>query len=71
TATEFYQTVVIRKAEDSKAEVKVPSFKAVELLIGGSTELFIVPTVPGEYEVVCTITGHSDKGMHGHITVTE
>ena len=71
TAAEFYQTVVTRKAEDSKAEIKVPYFKAVELLIGGSTELFIVPTVPGSYGVICTITDHERFGMTGTITVTE
>lgn len=69
TAPEFYQSVVTRKAEDSKAEIKVQYFKAIELLIGGSTELFIVPTVAGTYEVVCTITGHTDAGMHGTIIV--
>ncbi len=69
TAAEFYQTVVTRKAEDSKAEIKVPYFKAIELLLGGSTELFIVPTVPGVYEVICTITDHEEFGMHGTITV--
>ncbi len=71
TAGEFYQTVVTRKAEDSKAEIKVPYFKAIELLLGGSTELFIVPTVPGTYEVLCTITDHADFGMVGTITVAE
>lgn len=71
TATDFYKTVVTRKAEDSKAEIKVPYFKAVELKLGGSTELFIVPTVPGVYEVICTITDHEAFGMHGTITVNE
>ncbi len=70
TAGEFYQTCVTRKAEDSKAEIKVPYFKAVELLIGGTTELFILPTVVGNYDVVCTISGHEDAGMHGTITVS-
>lgn len=69
TAKEFYRTLVTRKAEDSQAEIKVPYFKAVELLIGGATELFIVPTVSGEYEVICTISGHQSAGMHGHIMV--
>lgn len=69
TAAEFYQTVVTRKAEDSKAEIKVPYFKAIELLVGGSTELFIVPTVAGTYHVICTITDHEAFGMHGTITV--
>lgn len=69
TAAEFYQTVVTRKAEDSKAEIKVPYFKAIELLIGGSTELFIVPTVTGTYDVLCTVPGHADFGMTGTIAV--
>jgi uncharacterized cupredoxin-like copper-binding protein len=69
TAEAFYKTTVTRKAEDSNAEIKVPYFKAVELLIGGSTTLFMVPTVIGQYEVECTITGHTDRGMHGHINV--
>lgn len=69
TAEDFYKTTVTRKAEDSNAEIKVPYFKAIELLIGGSTELFMVPTVTGQYEVQCTITGHTEAGMHGHISV--
>ncbi len=69
TAPSFYKTVVTRKAEDSNAEIKAPYLNAVELLIGGSTELFIVPTSAGSFEVICTIDGHQDAGMHGHITV--
>jgi uncharacterized cupredoxin-like copper-binding protein len=71
TAAEFYQTVVTRKAEDTRAEIKAPYFKAIELLIGGSTDLYIVPTVAGSYNVVCTVTGHEAAGMTGTITVTE
>ncbi len=71
TAADFYKTVVTRKAEDSKAEIKVPYFNAIELKIGGTTELFIVPTVTGVYEVHCTIEGHRDAGMEGTITVVE
>ncbi len=69
TAVEFYKTVVLRKAEDSQAEIKAPYLKAVELQIGGSTTMFIVPTVVSAYNVLCTITGHSGLGMTGTITV--
>ncbi len=69
TAAEFYKTVVLRKAEDSNAEIKAPYLKAVELLIGGSAELFLVPTVTGEFGTICTIPGHADLGMTGTITV--
>ena len=69
TAYEFYKTLVTRKAEDSEAEIKVPYFKAVELLIGGTTELFIVPTKTGVYSSVCTVDGHIEAGMTGTVIV--
>jgi len=69
TAGDFYKTVVTRKAEDSQAEIKVPYFKAVEILIGGEAELFIVPTQAGTFNSTCTIAGHHDAGMHGTIVV--
>ncbi|RLD26728.1 MAG: hypothetical protein DRI75_11120 [Bacteroidetes bacterium] len=69
TAVEFFQTLVTRKAEDSRAEIKVPYFNAVEILIGGYTELFVVPTEAGTYNVVCTVSGHVDAGMFGTIVV--
>ena len=70
TAAGFYQSVVLRKADDSQAEIKAPYLNAVELLIGGSTTLFIVPTVTGTFNVLCTITGHADLGMTGTLTVS-
>ncbi|MFQ5638587.1 MAG: plastocyanin/azurin family copper-binding protein, partial [bacterium] len=71
TAAEFYKTTVTRKAEDGYAEIKMPYMKAVELLIGGKTELFMVPTKAGSYEVFCTITGHKDRGMQGLVITVE
>ena len=70
TAGEFYKTVVLRKADDDQAEIKAPYLKAVELLLEGTTILFIVPTVDGVYDVLCTIPGHADLGMTGTITVS-
>lgn len=70
TAAEFYKTVVFRKAEDSQAEIKAPYLKAIELQIGGDSELFMVPTEAGSFEVLCTIPGHADLGMRGTITVS-
>jgi uncharacterized cupredoxin-like copper-binding protein len=69
TAEDFYKTVVLRKADDTYAEIKAPYMRAVELLIGGSTTLFIVPTVAGTFEVLCTISGHVAAGMTGTIVV--
>ena len=70
TASDFYRTVVVRKSEDSQAEIKPLYFKAVELLIGGSTELFIVPTAAGTFEALCTIEGHAAAGMIGTVVVS-
>ena len=70
TAAEFYKTVVLRKAEDDHAEIKAPYLKAVELLIGGNTTLFIVPTVANTFEVLCTIIGHAAAGMTGDVVVS-
>ena len=70
TAASFYRTVVLRKAEDSQAEIKAPYFNAIELLLGGSTQLFVVPTVAGTYSAECTIPGHVAAGMTGTIIVT-
>lgn len=70
TAAPFYRTVVLRKAEDSQAEIKAPYFNAIELLVGGSTQLFVVPTVAGTYLTECTIPGHVAAGMAGTIVVS-
>ena len=70
TAPEFYKTVAWRKAQTSQAEYKAPYFKAFELLIGGSIDLYFVPITPGTYPVECTITGHAAAGMTGSVTVT-
>jgi uncharacterized cupredoxin-like copper-binding protein len=69
TAAEFYRSVVFRKAEDSQAEIKAPYLNAVELLIGGTTTLFVVPTLTGTFDVLCTIEGHTALGMSGTISV--
>jgi uncharacterized cupredoxin-like copper-binding protein len=69
TATEFYKSVVTRKAEDSQAEIKPLYFTAIELLIGGRTELFMVPTATGDFQAICTIEGHAAAGMTGTIVV--
>lgn len=69
TAAGFYKTLVTRKAEDSQAEIKVPYLKAVEILIGGESTLFIVPTQSGSFDSICTIAGHEAAGMKGTVVV--
>ncbi|MEK6719445.1 MAG: cupredoxin domain-containing protein [Chloroflexota bacterium] len=75
TAEGFMRTVATRKAETPESEVKVPFFTEIEVFAGKTVELFIIPLIPGTYDVVCEIglgtpDGHFEKGMFGTITVT-
>ncbi len=70
TAEEFYQSVAFRKAQDSSGEIKAPYFKAVEIFPGEQADLYQIPTKAGTYDSICTIAGHEEAGMLGHITVT-
>jgi uncharacterized cupredoxin-like copper-binding protein len=70
TAEEFMRTVATRKAETAESEVKAPFFTEIEVFAGKTAELFLIPLIPGTYELVCNIEGHFEKGMFGTITVT-
>ena len=70
TAEEFYQSVAFRKAQDSSGEIKAPYFKAVEIFPGEQADIYLIPTKAGDYDSICTIAGHTEAGMHGHIAVT-
>ena len=70
TAGAFFRTVATRKAETAESEVKVPYFTEIEVFAGKSAELYLVPLIPGTYDLVCEIEGHLEAGMRGTITVT-
>lgn len=70
TAEDFFRTVATRKAETAESEVKVPFFTEIEVFAGRSAELFLIPLIPGTYDLVCEIEGHFEAGMFGTITVT-
>jgi len=70
TAGEFFRTVATRKAETAESEVKVPFFTEIEVFAGKSVEIFLIPLIPGTYDLVCEIEGHFEAGMFGTITVT-
>lgn len=70
TAEEFYRSVAFRKAQTSEGEFKAPYFKAIEVFPGDQVDLYFVPVIPGAYHSICTIAGHVESGMDGHITVT-
>lgn len=73
TAAEFFKSVAWRKIQTPRphgGEIKAPYFTAVEAYKkGGTIELFFVPVKKGNFEVICTIEDHKEKGMTGSITV--
>jgi len=71
TADKFFPTIAFRKAEDSLGEYKAPMLKEAEVKAGAQLDLFLIPTTPGTYEIVCMIEGHKAAGMFGTITVTK
>lgn len=70
TAGDFFRTVATRKAETPESEVKVQYFTEIEVFAGKSVELYLIPLIPGTYDLVCEIEGHFEAGMFGTITVT-
>jgi len=70
TAFDFFRTVATRKAETAESEVKVPFFTEIEVFAGKKAEIFLIPLIPGTYDLVCEIEGHFEAGMFGTITVT-
>lgn len=70
TAGDFFGSVAFRKAEDASAEFKAPAPREVEVFAGKASELYLIPTKPGVYKLVCEIEGHLVAGMFGTITVT-
>ena len=40
------------------------------MFAGKTTDLYLIPTKAGTYELVCEIEGHFEAGMFGTITVT-
>ncbi len=70
TAEDFFRTVATRKAETAESEVKVPFFAEIEVFAGKKAEIFLIPLIPGTYDLVCEIEGHFEAGMFGTITVT-
>ena len=69
TADAFYRSVAFRKAQDASGEYKGPRPSEIEVFAGQQTDLYLIPTEVGEYELVCEIEGHKEAGMVGKIVV--
>ena len=69
TAPEFFLNIAFRKVQDASGEYKTPAPLEVETFAGMETELFLIPTVAGTFDLVCEIEGHFEAGMFGTIVV--
>jgi len=70
TADEFFPTVAFLKAQDAAGEYKSPLLKEAEVLAGKQLDLYLIPTKPGTFKIVCKLPGHETAGMVGTIKVT-
>lgn len=70
-ADDFFGTIAFRKAEDGAGEYKAPTLREAEVFAGKQLDLYLIPTRPGTFLLVCEIEGHREAGMEGTITVTE
>jgi len=70
SAAKFFRSAATRKVESDSSEVKVPFFTEIEVLAGKTVKLFVIPVVPGAFEMLCELPGHREAGMEGTITVT-
>jgi uncharacterized cupredoxin-like copper-binding protein len=55
--------------ETLDGEIKAPYLTAVEVFPGRSIDLYFVPVSQDTYELTCTIKGHAEMGMAGHVVV--
>lgn len=69
TADEFNENVVIRKVQDSHAEVKPYYMHHIGVMMMKSIDVYIVPVKAGTYYLECDIAGHVAQGMEGAIVV--
>lgn len=69
TASAFYLSAALRKVQDASGEYKGPHLGEVEVFAGQQTDLYLIPTVAGVFDLVCEIEGHLEKGMFGKIVV--
>ncbi|MBI5355055.1 MAG: cupredoxin domain-containing protein [Candidatus Aenigmarchaeota archaeon] len=66
-AVDFFRSAAFRKAEDKYGEIKAPFPTEVEVFAGEDVEIFLIPLIPGTYDLLCEIEGHREAGMSGTI----
>lgn len=70
SAGKFFRSAATRKVGTDAGAVKVPFFTEVEVFAGKTAEVFVIPVIPGTFDMLCELPGHLEAGMEGTITVT-
>lgn len=66
----FFKAIATRKLQsNTDGEIKAPYFSAIEVFPGRSLDLYFIPVKTGTYDLVCTMEGHAEEGMRGHIRI--
>ncbi|CDN14376.1 COG4454: Uncharacterized copper-binding protein [Richelia intracellularis] len=68
TAKDFADAIWTQKVEAGNLEVK-GAIHALELKPQASAEWLFVPMKPGNYQLRCTIAGHTEAGMTGKLAI--
>jgi uncharacterized cupredoxin-like copper-binding protein len=65
----FFKAIATRKVQSTDGEIKAPYLDAIEVYPGRAIELYFIPVKEGNYDLLCTIEGHAEKGMRGKISI--
>jgi uncharacterized cupredoxin-like copper-binding protein len=71
TSVDFFKSIALRKVQTKDGEVKANYLTAIEVYPDKEIEVFFVPIKAGNFELICTIEGHPEKGMIGKITIED
>lgn len=68
TAKDFADSIWSQKVDAGNVEIK-GAIHELELRPGASAQWVFVPVKAGTYELHCSVPGHTEAGMKGHLTI--
>lgn len=66
---DFFHGVVLQKINVDGVELTTPHIHQIKLRPNSKATLYLVPKVSGNYDVFCSVPGHREEGMDGHIQI--